>query len=148
MVVRGEMALWGWQVKGLKNYHKILYSVQSWRVISRDQQPFTCTWLYKPSVVQSICDTLLLRAVSAVLLLLKCLVSLFWQRPQGGRSPVEHTGTSICPSERADFRPERAWGGVGRTDRQADRQMKVAMCSTGLRPLLGPPHCPASSLSN
>ena len=91
-------------------------------MISRDQQPVTCTWLYKTSVIQSICDTLLLRAVSAVLLLLKCLVSLFWQRPQGGRSPVEHTGTSICPSERADFRPERAWGELDeQTDRRTDK---------------------------
>ena len=68
----------------------------------------TILYVYKPSVVQSICDTLLLRVVFAVLLLPKCLVSLFWQRPQWGRSPVEHMGTSICPSERVDFRPERA----------------------------------------
>ena len=79
---------------------------------------------------------MLLRAVSAVLLLLKCLVSLFWQWPQRGQSPSVRSfvRSSICSfirppqalsglksvlsglksalsgleSERADFRTERA----------------------------------------
>ena len=98
------------------------------------------------------------------------LFRLFGQRPQRGRSPVEHRGTFVRPFVRPCVPPEALSGlksalsglesalsGLkfvlsdlrgpgGGAHGQANGQMKVPLCSTGLRPLRG--RCPKSLKRN